>query len=91
MYNLYNCLLKLVHKISSDQFLLLAYIMQVTKIQHKKKNIKVCWFIFWVVHLCLESQENTCSHTSVSTCNMLETTIAKAVNVYIHWQLENVS
>ena len=83
MYNLYNCLLKLVHKISSDQFLLLAYIMQVTKIQHK--NIKVCWFIFCVIHLYLESQENTYSHTSVSTCNMLEITIAKAVNVYMCW------
>ena len=38
MYNLYNCLLKLVHKIRSDQFLLLVYIMQVTKIQHKNKK-----------------------------------------------------
>ena len=45
MYNLYNWLLKLVHKISCDQFLLLAYIMQVTKIQHKKHKSVLVHFL----------------------------------------------
>ena len=58
--------------------------------QLTKKNIKVCWFIFRVIRLYFESQENTCSHTSVSTYNMLETTIARAVNVNMHQQLEIV-
>ena len=62
---MYNYLVKLLHKISSDQFLLLTYIMQVTKVQQNKTNIKVCWLVFWVIHLYFESQENTCSHTSM--------------------------
>ena len=37
-------------------------------LMYNNKNMNVCWLILGVICEYLESHENTCSHTSVSTC-----------------------
>ena len=61
-----------LHESSFLKLLEFPYVVKIAYVKHKKMN--VCWLILCVMREYLESQENTCSHTSVSTCICVDDT-----------------